>query len=118
MSPSASLAHYKSNLNPPPSYDHRFLLEDDDYDPLKTPSKKKVVSSGGSGGALPLTPRKLFPLASDSPFRTPGTTGSVFKSLLDAGDSPIGLFGKNKTRMLYDSPEGFESPSPKKTKWW
>lgn len=132
MSPSASLVHYKSNLDPPPVTPYSLHLDDEEHDPLKTPSKKRTISSGGG---LPVTPRRLFPLASDSPFRTPGNVmASPFRGVYDPhdtsamlddelnrmtaaghGDSPAGLFGRSRAQLLYNSPG--QSPG-KVSKWW
>lgn len=139
MSPSASLAHYKSNLDPPPcvSYpektgDNENPDEDSDNDP-RTPSKTR---SAATSSALPVTPRRLFSL-SDSPFRTP-VGKSSFRSIYDPhdptsllddelhrmgaaghGDSPAGLFGKSRASLLYDSPGNAMGNSPDKwQRWW
>lgn len=101
----------------------------------KTPRKR----SSGSGILVPtpLTPRKLiFPSnQNNSPFRTPsgifGTPRSraIFdphdpSTLLDEElnrlgntgqeDSPVGLFGKGRGSLLYDSPVLSTSPG----RWW
>ncbi|KAJ7583238.1 hypothetical protein C8J56DRAFT_953416 [Mycena floridula] len=130
MSPSPSLAHYKSHLDPPPP-----LRQDDDadeIDPMRTPSRKRPYSNSLMG-----TPRKLvFPGSADSPFRTPGGILSPFRlgglydpqesSLLDdelhrmgeQGGSPAGLFG-GRGSLLYDSPNNFGgSPSRHNNHWW
>ncbi len=132
MSPSTSLAHYKSNLNPPPVASYSLLDDDEEPDALRTPSKKRTVSS--SSGP-PVTPRKLFPfLSGDSPFRTPGNMSSPYRGMFDPhdpsslldeelnrlsssghGDSPAGLFGRSRAQLLYDSPG--QSPG-KMTRWW
>ncbi|KAF5388739.1 hypothetical protein D9757_004749 [Collybiopsis confluens] len=124
MSPSASLAHYKSHLDPPPAlpFDQTFSL---------------------TSGAGPSTPKRslAFPLLEDSPFRLIGmspfrTPGSsvVFdphdpRALLDEefrrmgpgglGEiSPTpGLFGKER-QLLYDSPSGLDSSPGKYKRWW
>ncbi len=140
MSPSASLAHYKSNLDPPPfvSYpektgDNEEIDEDGDNDPMRTPSRTRSVATSS---ALPVTPRRLFSLG-DSPFRTP-VGKSSFRSIYDPhdptsllddelhrmgaaghGDSPAGLFGKSRASLLYDSPGNVMGGSPDKwQRWW
>ncbi|KAJ3515532.1 hypothetical protein NLJ89_g1702 [Agrocybe chaxingu] len=139
MSPSTSLAHYKSNLDPPPVYTGGitptpldFMQGDDDADPMRTPRK-----SGSSTMTIfgnPVTPRKLMFGMTDSPFRTPSgqspfrTPGSrhIFdphdpRRLLDEelnrmnNDSPGGLFGNARGSLLYDSP-GLDTDSH--PKWW
>ncbi|KAJ4473869.1 hypothetical protein J3R30DRAFT_738253 [Lentinula aciculospora] len=126
MSPSASLAHYKSHLDPPPTLQ---------YDQSSSPIY----------GGTPSTPKRslAFPLFDDSPsrtsligmspFRTPGS-GGLFdphdpRTLLDeefrrigAGglgeNSPAsGLFGKER-QLLYDSPSGLDSSPGKYKRWW
>lgn len=132
MSPTASLAHYKSHLNPPPPVRGD---DGDEEDPMKTPSRKRSQAGSSSAFGLLSTParRLIFPGSGDSPFRTPGGLGgsnmSPFRmgiydpndpmAMLDEeltrmgesgrGDSPGGLFGKS--RLLYDSPNNF-SDSP------
>ena len=148
MSPSASLAHYKSNLDPPPvifqSGGNKFLsslaLESEslESDVLRTPRKANNSSSsaavaGSSSSALgpPVTPKKgLF----DSPFRTGmspfRTPRDIYdphdpRVLLDEelnrhvlGDSPVGIFGKSA--LLYDSPgvDPWSSSPGKKWSYW
>jgi hypothetical protein len=122
MSPSASLAHYKNHLDPPPRFGKLFS-EDETQDP-STPSRKRNHTSAFGD---PITPRRLF--------GTPGTSGSMMSpfrmgmsmgmygdphdplTLLDddlnrIGASPGtgGLFGKKRSMMLYDSPGT--------GKWW
>ncbi|KAM6496938.1 hypothetical protein JOM56_007411 [Amanita muscaria] len=140
MSPTASLAHYKSNLDPPPI--HSYMPGGDDNgegdessDSTRTPRRRTAML------APPVTPKRLAsnvelpfrpPLSGSgsSPFRTPGSK-SVFdphdpSALLDeelnrtaAGqdDSPVGLFGKGRGSLLYDSPGALGSPG-KWFKWW
>ncbi|KAF8631912.1 hypothetical protein AX15_002169 [Amanita polypyramis BW_CC] len=143
MSPSTSLAHYKSNLDPPPPA-QSYLLDaeesqanvevEDANESIHTPRRPTAVL------APPVTPKRLYSGATDvrtplggvgtSPFRTPSSR-SVFDphdpgALLDeelnraaAGqdDSPIGLFGKGHATLLYDSPGALSSPG-KWFKWW
>ncbi|KIK60461.1 hypothetical protein GYMLUDRAFT_244445 [Collybiopsis luxurians FD-317 M1] len=128
MSPSASLAHYKSHLDPPPTL------------PFDQTSSSTL---GTSGAAAPSTPKRslAFPLLDDSPFRvigmspfrTPGSNG-VFdphdpRALLDEefrrlgpgglgeGSPAPGIFGKERT-LLYDSPSGIDSSPGKYKRWW
>ena len=138
MSPSASLAHYKSNLDPPPTVSFR---PDDGIDPavlgsenMRTPPRKRGRDhrrdrdKDGTTRAPPMTPKRLlFPAHSplnESPFRTPGAR-SIFDphdpaALLDeelsalgarmgGQESPAGLFGRRG--LLYESPS---VPSPGK----
>ncbi|KAJ3928511.1 MAG: hypothetical protein NXY57DRAFT_1020795 [Lentinula lateritia] len=123
MSPTASLAHYKSHLDPPPTLQ---------------------FDQSSSGGA-PSTPKRslAFPLLDDSPFRTsligmspfrtPGSSGLFDphdpRALLDeefrrigpggfGETSPAsGLFGKER-QLLYDSPSGLDSSPGKYKRWW
>lgn len=139
MSPTASLAHYKSNLDPPPLYNRGHAADNGDDDPMQTP-RKLGSKADTSNLEAPVTPRKLiFPSGLDdspfrtpvgaSPFRTPGLRGIMDphdpRTLLDEelnrinnsyGDSPAGLFGKGRGSLLYDSP-GLDSPG-KWSKWW
>ena len=141
MSPSTSLAHYKSNLDPPPfvsggvtplavSQGEGSIVAattaDETVDPHRTPQKRVFVTTAPSIFGNPMTPKKLFSSAGDSPFRTPlgnSTPRRMFdphdpRTILDDelnrmntyDDSPAGLYGKD--RLLYDSP-GFEG-----YKWW
>ncbi|TFK40008.1 hypothetical protein BDQ12DRAFT_712067 [Crucibulum laeve] len=148
MSPSTSLAHYKSNLDPPPALTYvgnngesgSFERRDEfteELDPMRTPRKRTT-----SGGAYhpPVTPKRLvFPSLGDSPFRTPGYVASPFRtprsrSIFDPHD-PRTLLNDELSRMgsaLDDSPGGifgksrgsllYDSPgfdSPgKHQKWW
>ena len=144
MSPSASLAHYKSNLDPPPviypSGASKLLsslaLESDslESDIMRTPRKasSSAAVAGSSSSALlgpPVTPKKgLFdsPFRIGlSPFRTPRDIYDPHdpRVLLDEelsrpmlGDSPVGIFGK-RSSLLYDSPGVDPWSSPGK-KWY
>ena len=140
MSPSASLVHYKSNLDPPPLYNRGQAADDGDDDPMQTPRKHGSKSDTSNLFEAPVTPKKLiFPSGLDdspfrtpngaSPFRTPGLRSIMDphdpRTLLDEelnrinnsyGDSPAGLFGKGRGSLLYDSP-GLDSPG-KWSKWW
>jgi hypothetical protein len=138
MSPTASLAHYKSNLDPPPPYIGGHATEDategDDevVDSTRTPRKRVSKSDTSNLHEAPVTPKKII-FANDSPFRvfggTPGSRSIIDphdpRALLDDelnrignsyGDSPAGLFGKGRGSLLYDSP-GLDSPG-KWSKWW
>jgi DNA ligase-4 len=123
MSPSASLAHYKSNLDPPPvifqSGAHKLLsslaLESDslESDVMRTPRKGNGSSSnaavaGSSGSALlgpPVTPKKgLFesPFRTGlSPFRTPRS-----RDIYDPHDPRVLLDEELSRPLLGDSPVG------------
>lgn len=90
MSPSPSLAHYKSNLDPPPAAVFLpqapllsgMLPPEDSTLTLpapRTPSRKRTTpNKGGSGSKVgiidmsPFTPKRLFG-GVDSPFRTPSS---------------------------------------------
>lgn len=147
MSPSASLAHYKSNLDPPPVISYgagpsnagkeEARLEDE-ADPMRTPRKRTSTN-----GAAPVTPKRLMfsTVLDDSPFRNPfgispfRTPGS--RSILDPhdprtalddelnrmnayDDSPAGIFGKGTGSLLYDSPGAgyLDSPGKWSKSWW
>ncbi|KAE9399996.1 hypothetical protein BT96DRAFT_1019149 [Gymnopus androsaceus JB14] len=129
MSPSASLVHYKSHLDPPP------ILQFD-----------QSSSSAGLSGGTPSTPKRSslnFPLLDDSPFRasfgmspfrTPGSSGlfdphdpralldEEFRRLGPGGLGELspagGLFGGKDRRLLYDSPGGLDSSPGKYKRWW
>ena len=148
MSPSASLAHYKSNLDPPPVYNGGvaplgMAPEAEEDDPMRTPRKRGSATQQQTTTAYfgqPVTPRRLvFPTSlADSPFRTPvgglgaSTPGSRIydphdpRTLLDEElnrisggyDSPAGLFGKGRGSLLYDSPEVGLDSPGKWSKWW
>lgn len=142
MSPSTSLAHYKSNLDPPPAVSggvaplevsqNITASEDEAADMMKTPRKRTSIANAQSIFGLPVTPKKLvFSGMADSPFRTPGNSspfrtprsramfdphdpGVILNDELNrmAYDSPAGLFGNERSSLLYDSPglEGY--------RWW
>ncbi|THU99100.1 hypothetical protein K435DRAFT_828227 [Dendrothele bispora CBS 962.96] len=133
MSPSASLAHYKSHLDPPPAASHDTEAPTGEF--LRTPSRGRTLGFT----ATPVTPKRssAFPLLEESPFkfgispfRTPGSR-SIFdphdpRMLLDEElnrlgenqESPAtGLFGRRQ--LLYDSPNAVLGGSPGKYKrWW
>jgi hypothetical protein len=142
MSPSTSLAHYKSNLDPPPAVPMPSLFNfprEDATDPKTPPRKSTRVANhttpaGAKTTANPfcaLTPRRLM-FTGDSPFRTPGSAlrSQLFvydphdpTALLDEElsrwgrqDSPAaGLFPRGNG-YLYESPT---APSPSTlAKWW
>ncbi|KAJ3566916.1 hypothetical protein NP233_g6698 [Leucocoprinus birnbaumii] len=138
MSPTASLAHYKSHLDPPPTVPFE---AEGEQDPLRTPRKRKESNEVLLGN--PLTPRKLFSSnIMDSPYRTPNGFGAPShsrtpraKSILDPSDprtllddelqrmgtlsdSPSGLFGKNRSSLLYDSPGATLDSPGKFQSWW
>jgi hypothetical protein len=140
MSPTASLAHYKSNLDPPPLYKRGHAAENGVDDPMQTPRKRGSKADTSNLYEAPVTPKKLiFPSGLDdspfrtpigaSPFRTPGLRSIMDphdpRTLLDEElnrinnsyeDSPAGLFGKGRGSLLYDSP-GLDSPG-KWSRWW
>ncbi|KAJ8521550.1 hypothetical protein ONZ45_g1751 [Pleurotus djamor] len=127
MSPSASLAHYKSNLDPPPIVAfNRFgevvlgtrgdenASDAKEPDILRTPPKKR--SPQASGPFNPVTPRKLvFPSSGfmESPLRTPsnGVNLSPFRTPLSRGifdpHDPSNLLDEELSRMgTQESPGG------------
>ncbi|KAF6761656.1 forkhead box protein I1 [Ephemerocybe angulata] len=142
MSPTASLAHYKSNLDPPPVLFqlgvNRTLssLAYDEPDHMRTP--RKGSSSAGAGSSImlgpPVTPKRgglfdsPFPRSGMSPFRTPGRGKDIFDPHDPAlllheelnrpvlGDSPVGIFGKRS--LLYDSPGPDPWGTPGKKWFW
>ena len=122
MSPSPSLAHYKSNLDPPPAAvflpqapllsglahpeDPSLTLPNPET--LRTPSRQRTTpNKGGSGlkgvDLSPFSPRRLM-FGVDSPFRTPSS------SILDPCN-PSSLLEEEVMRLtsqdhLHDSPGG------------
>ncbi|KAG6333061.1 hypothetical protein ID866_6030 [Astraeus odoratus] len=136
MSPSTSLAHYKSHLDPPPP--SGFHLDNGinpavfDTENIRTPSRKRGRRESVTSLFPPVTPKKLlFPApgaATESPSRTPGSR-SIFdpydpSALLDeefarlgargTQESPMGLF-ESRRGLLYESPS---MPSPGKLPRW
>lgn len=123
MSPSPSLVHYKTHLDPPPIASY---VPNSDSDLTRTPSRKSS-SSQLHQTRPPVTPKKLsFQYTGDSPFRTPSRLvfdphdpGRVLDEELrwfgnedDLKISPAGFFDKSRG-MLYESP-GMPSPG----KYW
>ncbi|KAG7093592.1 hypothetical protein E1B28_007258 [Marasmius oreades] len=124
MSPSASLAHYKMNLDPPPVASYSTNEDELVSAFLHTPLRG------------PVTPKRLleespYRTSFISPFRTPGSRLIIDdhdpRALLDeelnrmsAGqnDSPPsgGLFGKQR-ELLYDSPNAMDASPGKWGKW-
>jgi hypothetical protein len=116
MSPSPSLAHYKSNLDPPPAASFhgngtsgdpeklhlgtsdREGVGEEESENVHTPSRKRSIVTG-SGVFPPVTPKTLaFPgSVQDSPFRTPG--GRFGLHGLGLGMSPFPTPG---SRSIYD----------------
>ena len=148
MSPTASLAHYKSNLDPPPFYNGGHIIDngtegDEVVDPMQTPRKRVSKMDTSNLYEPPVTPKKLiFPSSlDDSPFRTPsgGLGASPFRTpgsrnIIDPHD-PRALLDEELNRIgnsYGDSPAGlfgkgrgsllYDSPgfdSPGKwSKWW
>ncbi|KAG1811530.1 uncharacterized protein BJ212DRAFT_1569917 [Suillus subaureus] len=133
MSPSASLAHYKFNLDPPPS---ATFHPDDGINPavfdtenIRTPSCKRGTHAHGHHHKdtsilfPPVTPKKLvFPTHSSSadPIFDPHDPGAILdEELARLGakgmqESPIGLF-EGRRGLLYESPN---MPSPGKWARW
>ncbi|KAF8556415.1 hypothetical protein OG21DRAFT_1483046 [Imleria badia] len=139
MTPNASLAHFKTHLDPPP---HTSFNPDDGINPavfdnenVRTPSRKRSYHRDKDKDALlpyfpPITPKKLlFPTpgsTAESPYRTP--VARIFDphdpgALLEeefaqlgaraAQESPAGLY--DRRRLLYDSPN---MSSPGKLPRW
>jgi len=144
MSPSASLAHYKSNLDPPPVYGGglpplNVSAESEDDDSMRTPRKRGGNPSSSMPSAHPVTPRKLIfhSTVGESPFRTPvgGLGASAFRTpdsraIFDPHD-PRALLNEELNRLNYgyDSPGGifgksqgsllYDSPGVESAaKWW
>ena len=126
MSPSASLVHFKTHLDPPPVYAGGAPLSgmmlafstapgEDEDDALRTPRRRLTQAGGGSVffGGPPVTPRRLlFPASGDSPFRTP-RAGSPFRTpggergaILDPHDPRALLHEELNNRALDESPGG------------
>ena len=128
MSPSPSLAHYKSHLNPPPAVplpssstapdgerDRGRIAVDAEN--VRTPTRRRTSSNYTS--FTPATPRKLaFTLggASESPFRgifDPHDPSALLDEELarlgaqggSLQESPAGLFARGRG-LLYESPDG------------
>jgi len=114
MSPSASLAHFKSHLDPPPtlvygaaSSSRPSTQGDDDHDEdepsdlLRTPARKR---NAASSSAHPITPKRLlFGIDSSSPFRTPGggtLSASPFRT--PGGSRGGGIFDPHDPSTLLD----------------
>ena len=137
MTPNASLAHFKTHLDPPPL---AAFKPDDGINPavfdtenVRTPSRKRSYHRDRDAMPShfpPVTPKKLvFPApgsTAESPFRTPGSRifdphdpGALleeeFASLgaRAAQESPAGLY--DRRRLLYESPN---MPSPGKLPRW
>lgn len=135
MSPSPSLAHYKSHLNPPPTIslphgegnpskdDNQPPTTEDTENLLRTPSRRRTSSQFTP--FTPVTPRKLMfmGVTNESPLRglfdphDPGT-------LLDEELARLGAQG-TPSRGLHESPVGFaqrsllyESPSTQSPERW
>jgi hypothetical protein len=137
MSPSTSLAHYKSNLDPPPiaelSLPGQNTTEEasavDENDLLRTPSRKSARLATGMGGATPFTPRRLFDPVT---FRTPGSANRMYDPydpsvLLDdelsrlsaarAGNSPSARLCP-RGGGLYDSPTMLMFSPSRMARWY
>lgn len=143
MTPNASLAHFKTHLDPPPN---TTFNPDDGINPavfdtenVRTPSRKrsyhrdKDKDKDGTASHVhfpPITPKKLvFPTpgsTAESPFRTPGARifdphdpGALLEEEFArlgaraALESPAGLY--DRRRLLYESPN---APSPGKLPRW
>ncbi|PSR72837.1 hypothetical protein PHLCEN_2v11334 [Hermanssonia centrifuga] len=129
MSPSPSLAHYKSNLDPPPAAVFHpqapllsGLVPPDDPsltlpnpEVLRTPSRKRASPGDGSGSRgrfnrspfPPVTPKRLLfgTHAQESPFRTPSIFDPHDPSALI--DEEVLRLGSQNPLQLPDSPMGF-----------
>ncbi|KAH8832648.1 hypothetical protein DL96DRAFT_1677020 [Flagelloscypha sp. PMI_526] len=130
MSPSTSLMHYKSHLDPPPP--SRTFRDDDDDDNerehlqpntshLRTPSRTRpdrvrssLLHVGGGLGMTPRTPGGLFrtPGVAESPFPAPSIdpydASAILAQEVKAArsrrleDSPFGVL--KRSNLLYQSP--------------
>ncbi|KAJ7504481.1 hypothetical protein B0H11DRAFT_519826 [Mycena galericulata] len=139
-SPSTSLAHYKSHLEPPPALVYggskRRSREEDGFEDddgpselMRTPSRKRNTAASS---AHPITPKRLlFQTDSSSPFRTPGGgplnaspfrtplggRGGIFdphdpSTLLDEELSSLGAAGRDSPAGLYGKASLYDSPNP------
>lgn len=113
MSPSSSLAHYKSNLDPPPVYNDASVKEETSAgnldDVLRTPSRNQSNNASSStmrAAITPVTPKKLVFFSSHghgSPFRTPSggsiLGGSPFRT---PSGSRGGIFDPHDPMTLLD----------------
>jgi hypothetical protein len=126
MSPSPSLAHYKSHLLPPPPPSTPPSTHAETENTLaRTPSSRR--RSGAASVFTPLTPRRLaFAGAGDSPFRTPLFGMGPFDphDPSAALDDELNRLGARASGM-YESPAGFfdrgrlyESPSGASPSQW
>lgn len=146
MSPSPSLVHYKSNLDPPPAAvflpqapllsslsapdDPSLTLPNPEN--LRTPSRRHTPKQGGSGphnaiGFSPFTPKRLiFGSITDSPFRTPSSgildpynpsTLLEEEAMRLATQEQLGL-QDSPTSSLFSKQSIFESPSPSRWDRW
>ncbi|KAH6915883.1 forkhead box protein I1 [Coprinopsis sp. MPI-PUGE-AT-0042] len=133
MSPSASLAHYKSNLDPPRRLDAPPVLftstkaaegeasssaQDDVFDPLRTPRRRSTTHSASHvtlAGPFPDTPTRSTPSAYESIFRTPTGSSSFSpfrtpnsRSVLDPNDPRVLLDDElnRQSQLVHDSPGG------------
>ncbi|KAJ7115868.1 hypothetical protein C8R44DRAFT_841790 [Mycena epipterygia] len=114
MSPSTSLAHYKSHLDPPPAFVYGATkrpairpqeegYDDDDgpSDLMRTPSRKRNAASSSS--AHPMTPKRLlFPSDSSSPFRTPGGGTLSASPFRTPGGGRGGIYDPHDPSTLLD----------------
>lgn len=128
MSPSPSLAHYKSHLDPPPaavfhpqaplltghlSAEDVALTLPTPETLLRTPSRKRATPTKGQGRSdvNPFTPKHHFAPGTPSRISDPyDPAGLIEEEVFRLGtqDSPSGLFGKHS--VFYESP-GIPSPS-------
>ncbi|TFK29737.1 hypothetical protein FA15DRAFT_581825 [Coprinopsis marcescibilis] len=113
MSPSASLAHYKSNLDPPRTErldpppllfhanvqdsDGKLSDKDEASDPMRTPRRGGLHTTLTSL-APPVTPKRNGPFESASMFRTP----AGFSPFRTPGSRSGGIFDHNDPRVLLD----------------
>lgn len=107
MSPTASLAHYKSHLDPPPiagpsgsgGGEDEFQSGKDD-ELIRTPSRKRTTST--QGAFQPVTPKRQSAAngnASESPFRTPSSASASGFAFGFMGQSPLRTPG---SRAIFD----------------
>jgi hypothetical protein len=129
MSPSPSLAHYKSHLDPPPfaSFLNREHGEDGQSTSLitentHTPSRRLTTIGGSTVFPIGTPKRLVFPSLSESPFRTPGSRPHMIYDPHDPGallDEELSRLGERDSpagRGLYESPN-VGSPG-KWARWW
>ncbi|KAG5220762.1 DNA ligase (ATP) [Salix suchowensis] len=129
MSPNASLAHYKSNLDPPPTVafnrtgDTLFSSDENskdtgELDIFRTP-QGNVLTRKPRVHSTPLHLRNWTPTSRGifDPHDPSNLLDDELSRLGAAQDSPAGLFGKSRSALLYESPNLGTSPGSC-PRWW